>query len=129
VISLDTNILVRLIVNDDPGQVSQARALILQHGAWVQSTVLLETVWVLARVYDFTPKAIASFLMAFHQTQHIRFELDERLPQALRALAQGIDPTDAIHVAACQADRFATFDKALARRAAAHFQTPTVTTP
>jgi predicted nucleic acid-binding protein len=129
VISLDTNILVRLIVNDDAQQVARARTLILERGGSVQSTVLIETAWVLGKTYGFNASEIASFLLAFSETQQIRFELGERLPSAMAALAKGVDAADAIHVAGCQTEAFATFDTALTRRAPEHFKTPAVITP
>jgi predicted nucleic-acid-binding protein len=50
--SVDTNVLVRLAVRDDPRQVQAAEAFIAG-GAWVSQLVLLEFVWVLASVYGF----------------------------------------------------------------------------
>ena len=47
---IDTNVLVRLIVRDDPAQVEKAEAYVAQ-GAWVSHLVLAETVWVLESVY------------------------------------------------------------------------------
>jgi predicted nucleic-acid-binding protein len=50
--AVDTNVLVRLAVRDDPRQVEAAEAFITG-GAWVSQLVLLEFVWVLASVYGF----------------------------------------------------------------------------
>ena len=43
--AIDTNVLVRLIVRDDPEQVARAEAFV-EHGAWISLLVLAETVWV-----------------------------------------------------------------------------------
>ena len=43
--AVDTNVLVRLIVRDDPEQVDRAEAFVAQ-GAWVSLLVLAEAVWV-----------------------------------------------------------------------------------
>ena len=48
--AIDTNVLVRLIVRDDPEQVGRAEAFV-EHGAWISQPVLAETVWVLKSVY------------------------------------------------------------------------------
>ena len=48
--AIDTNVLVRLIVQDDEKQVLAAKAFIA-FGAWVSKIVLAETIWVLGSVY------------------------------------------------------------------------------
>jgi len=57
--AVDTNVLVRLLVRDDPAQVALAEAFV-QTGAWVSHLVLMETVWVLDSVYGVTPEQIAN---------------------------------------------------------------------
>jgi predicted nucleic-acid-binding protein len=57
--ALDTNVLVRLIVRDDPNQVRMAEEFVAR-GAWVSHLVLAETVWVLDAVYDRTGEQIAT---------------------------------------------------------------------
>ena len=56
--AVDTNVLVRLIVRDDPEQVRAAQKLIAG-GAWVSQLVLAETTWVLDAVYERTSEQIA----------------------------------------------------------------------
>jgi predicted nucleic-acid-binding protein len=48
--AVDTSVLVRLAVRDDPKQVAAAESLVAE-GAWVSKLVLLEFVWVLESVY------------------------------------------------------------------------------
>lgn len=48
--AVDTNLLVRLLVRDDPKQVKSAEAFVSK-GAWVSHLVLVETLWVLDAVY------------------------------------------------------------------------------
>ena len=57
--ALDTNILVRLIVRDDPDQVARAEAFV-ESGAWVSLLVLAETVWVLESVYGLDQRRVAT---------------------------------------------------------------------
>ena len=57
--AVDTNVLVRLAVQDDAKQVAAAEAFVA-HGAWVSHLVLAEAMWVLASVYDLKPPAIAT---------------------------------------------------------------------
>ncbi len=129
VIGLDTNIIVRLIVDDDAEQVSRARSLILERGGFVQSSVLVETAWVLRKTYGYTVVQVAQFLMALYETDTLHFDMGERMPLVLDAMVNGLDIADAVHVASCPVPTFATFDTALARRAAKIFSTPEVITP
>jgi predicted nucleic-acid-binding protein len=50
-LAVDTNVLVRLIVRDDPTQVSAAEEFVTK-GAWVSHLVLAETLWVLDSVFE-----------------------------------------------------------------------------
>ena len=49
--AIDTNVLVRLIVQDDEKQAADAKAFVL-FGAWVSKVVLVETIWVIGSVYN-----------------------------------------------------------------------------
>ena len=49
--AIDTNVLVRLLVRDDPRQLDAAEKFIAK-GAWVSHLVLVETLWVLDAVYQ-----------------------------------------------------------------------------
>lgn len=49
--AVDTNVLVRLVVQDDAAQQASALAFV-SSGAWVSHLVLAETVWVLESVYQ-----------------------------------------------------------------------------
>ena len=57
--AVDTNVLVRLLVRDDPAQVDAAEAFIAK-GAWVSHIVLVETTWVLDAVYERSAGQIAT---------------------------------------------------------------------
>ena len=59
--AIDTNVLVRLIVRDEPEQVRSAEAFVMS-GAWVSHLVLAETMWVLDAVYERSVGQIASAL-------------------------------------------------------------------
>lgn len=57
--ALDTNVLVRLLIRDDPRQVAAAEAFVAS-GAWVPHLALAEATWVLASVYAHHSEAIAT---------------------------------------------------------------------
>jgi predicted nucleic-acid-binding protein len=56
--AVDTNVLVRLITRDDSSQTASAESFI-GNGAWVSVLALAETIWVLASVYELSPKNLA----------------------------------------------------------------------
>jgi predicted nucleic-acid-binding protein len=57
--AVDTNLLVRLLVRDDPKQVKAAEAFIAP-GAWISQLVLAEALWVLDAVFERKPAQIAA---------------------------------------------------------------------
>lgn len=57
--TVDTNVLVRLLVRDDDVHVAAAEDFIAG-GAWVSHVVLVETIWVLHSVYSAPHKRLAS---------------------------------------------------------------------
>jgi predicted nucleic-acid-binding protein len=57
--AVDTNVVVRLIVRDDPAQVETAEKF-TSGGAWVSHLVLAETMWVLDAVYDRSADQVAA---------------------------------------------------------------------
>ncbi|MBI4729020.1 MAG: PIN domain-containing protein [Acidobacteria bacterium] len=56
--AVDTNVLVRLLVRDDPGHVTAGERFVAK-AAWVSHLVLTEATWVLDSVYGLGPKEIA----------------------------------------------------------------------
>lgn len=68
-LAVDTNVLVRLLVRDEPAQVRAAETFISK-GAWVSLFVLAETVWVLDSVYELTRTHIAKAVeMLLHHSE------------------------------------------------------------
>ena len=57
--AIDTNVLVRSLVRDDPRQLDVAESFIAK-GAWVSHVVLVETLWVLDAVYARTAVQIGA---------------------------------------------------------------------
>lgn len=57
--AVDTNVLVRLLTQDDAEQLRVARSWV-EEGVWVSTLALAETVWVLSVVYDRGPAEVAS---------------------------------------------------------------------
>ncbi|MGH8238848.1 MAG: PIN domain-containing protein [Steroidobacteraceae bacterium] len=57
--AVDTNLVVRLIVRDNPEQVVAAETFIAK-GAWVSHLVLAETLWVLDAAYERSAEQLAT---------------------------------------------------------------------
>ena len=118
-IALDTNVVVRFLVNDDRAQGRRARDLIARGSVFVGATVLLETEWVLRSAYGFPTTEIGRFFRALLGLPAIATDDPERIARALDGYDAGLDFADALHLAfAGSAGSFATFDRRLARRAA-----------
>lgn len=128
-IALDTNIVVRLITDDDPDAVARARALILNRSGFVQSTVLLETEWVLRAVYGFSRPQIVAAFRVLSETDTIELEDRARLDAILGGYEDGLDFGDAVHLATCPVAAFASFDRALLTKARHAFPNLTIVSP
>ena len=123
-ISLDTNVLVRILVADDPKQVRRASELIEQmdesgETAYVSDIVLCELVWVLDSGYGHDRIAIAAALRRLLTARQLSFDSPDNLFRALRAYEKGRgDLADYLireHAKAAGCKKVFTFDKKLLR--------------
>lgn len=57
--AVDTHVLIRLLVRDDPAQAEAAETFVAR-GAWVSHLVLAETLWVLDAAYGRGPSQLAA---------------------------------------------------------------------
>jgi predicted nucleic-acid-binding protein len=124
VIALDTNVLVRFLVEDDPGQGRRAKALLQKAvdssaPCLVSDVVLCELVWVLQTSYKLDRKEIGQVLERLLRAQHLTYSAADRLSRAAGAYGSGRgDYADYLirelaREAGCEA--VATFDRALLR--------------
>jgi predicted nucleic-acid-binding protein len=79
VIAIDTNVLVRLFVNDDAAQAAKARALFDFHAEeddslWIADVVLAELVWALDRSYGRPRSDITAVLRALATNATVQLE-------------------------------------------------------
>lgn len=113
-LAVDTNVVVRLLVKDDPEQYNRAFHLFKQEDVFLAKTVLLETEWVLRFVYRFEPPDVAQALVALIGLPNIRYEDETEVDQALAWYQAGMDFADALHLASgSRATRFVTFDQGM----------------
>lgn len=117
--AVDTNVVVRFLVGDDPDQHAQAVALFASTVCYVPDSVVLETVWVLRSVYDHARDDIHAALTKLLGLPDVRVADAARLRQTLAWYADGLDFADAMHLASAQhLTSFATFDQRFIKRAA-----------
>jgi predicted nucleic-acid-binding protein len=80
--AVDTNLLVRLLVRDDPAQVLLAETFVAG-GAWVSHLVLAETVCVLDAVHERTQAQVAAAIELLLNHEHFALQDPEVVAQAL----------------------------------------------
>lgn len=117
--AIDTNVLVRALVNDNAAQSARAVALLTGHDIFIPVTVVLELERVLRSRYAFTPKVVAQAIEKIAALGNVVVgERTAVLAAAARA-AQGWDFADALHHALSQGcEDFSTLDADLVKRAA-----------
>ena len=116
--ALDTNVLVRALVQDDPAQGRRAQACLSAQQVYLPVTVILELEWVLRSRYGYSPRAIADAMEKLAILESAIVGEQAAVVAAARKMRQGWDFADALHHAlAAGCDDFATFDTNLAQRA------------
>lgn len=117
--AIDTNIVIRLIVEDDPRQLKIVEALLKSHQLAIPHTVLLETEWVLRSFYRWSGARINQALTLLLDLENVSITEETCVRTALARHAAGADFADMMHLAtSAYADRFVTFDASLQRHAA-----------
>jgi predicted nucleic-acid-binding protein len=122
--ALDTNVLVRYLVQDDPAQLATARRLIRKcvsegRTLYLPVSVALELEWVLRSNFGFGKDEVIHTLSRLLSSADLSFEAEGALELALLLYKKGpAGYADCVHVAlASQAGEqpLWTFDKAAAR--------------
>lgn len=102
---LDTNVLVRFLVRDNPEQAEAARALLegltTDNPGFICREVMLKVVWVLERSYRFSREQIAGIILELIDTDTLVIEDDNDIAQCAIAYRQGgVDFSDILILAA-----------------------------
>ncbi|MGH7024700.1 MAG: type II toxin-antitoxin system VapC family toxin [Caulobacteraceae bacterium] len=115
-LAIDTNVIVRALIGDEPDQSRRARALLESEAVFVSTTVLLETEWVLRSAYRVTAADTAEALKRLAGLPNVSFEAPVVIEQSLDWMTRGMDFADALHLTAARdCAGFATFDRNLGR--------------
>ena len=117
-IALDTNVLARLLLQDDAAQHARAKALFKTKQVFTAPvTVMLELVWVL-QSQDIEAQQIALGITALLNLPNFKPDCAQALRTALDHYLQGMDFADALHLALSAGEsKFLSFDKSFARQA------------
>jgi predicted nucleic-acid-binding protein len=112
-IALDTNIVVRALVQDDDRQAQIAKSLLIDpDGVYIAKTVLLEVEWVLRAAYRLSPSNIHNCLVRLLGLPGVTAESPSQVVDALQHFAHGMDFADAMHLVSSKAiGQLYTFDK------------------
>ncbi|MDO5697900.1 MAG: type II toxin-antitoxin system VapC family toxin [Dermatophilus congolensis] len=121
--ALDTNVLVRLLVRDDPEQAAVATAEVARltpaSPGYVTVVTLAEIAWVLERGYRIPRAETLTALRRVVTADGVRVERPRDVERALDSADQGADFGDALIDAVSRSDGCATvvtFDRKAAKR-------------
>jgi predicted nucleic-acid-binding protein len=118
--AVDTDVVIRDLLADEPRQAAAARRLVDRNACWVSLTMLLETEWVLRGAAGLARGEVHRPLLAFAGLPTISIEQPLVAARAFDLFAAGMDFADALH--GCVADAagataFVTFDRRLVAKA------------
>ena len=117
-ISVDTNVIVRLLTGDDPPQFERAKALFSKETIFITTTVILECEWVLRYAYRFEQAEIIMAFQSLFGLSHVQLQDPLVIADAIEWHQNGMDFADAIHLAQSkESESFVTFDKTLIKSA------------
>lgn len=116
--AVDTNILARWLLGDDPVHTPLALQ-VLSEPVHVSLTVLTELGWVLEKALRIPRPIVGSMLEKVIDLEHVQIDKQPSVRWAIDQYRQGADWADMMHIVAASgsAPVFATFDRRIARDA------------
>jgi len=117
-ISIDTNVLVRLLTRDDEAEFSKAEGFFKNGVVFIPETVLLETEWVLRFSYHLDRMQIHTLFTCVLGLENVKVDRPLIVYDALSWFQDGMDFADALHLAGCShCEKLATFDRSFVKSA------------
>jgi predicted nucleic-acid-binding protein len=117
-ISIDTNVLVRLLTRDDEVQYAKTERLVRNGIVFVPETVLLETEWVLRFAYQLDRSQIHDLFTCVLGLENVKVDRPLVVHDALSWFQDGMDFADALHLGgSSHCEKLATFDRAFIKSA------------
>jgi len=103
--TLDTNVLIRYLVQDDPKQARAAEKFIIQFAnseatLFIPISVTLESEWVLRSVYLFSKESIIEVFISLLETREMQFQDEASVERSIFLFREhNVDFADCLHVA------------------------------
>ncbi|MFU8892158.1 MAG: type II toxin-antitoxin system VapC family toxin [Luteolibacter sp.] len=119
-IAVDTNVIIRFLVDDNPAEGKRARRLFETHRVLVPESVLLESEWVLRAVYGFSRDEISRAFRALLQLTNVIVDDRAGVMQVFDWFDEGFDFADALHYARSTELEFKTFDRKFLNKGKKH---------
>ncbi|MGL5925781.1 type II toxin-antitoxin system VapC family toxin [Chroococcidiopsis sp.] len=117
-VAVDTNIVVRLLTQDDEQQYRKSFELFQKQDIFIPDTVILEAEWVLRFVYQFQLKQICQALRNLFGLPNVYFTNTNAIVLVLQWHENDLDFADAFHLAQSQScSAIYTFDEKFMKRA------------
>lgn len=117
-VAVDTNVIVRLLTEDDEVQYLKSLDIFQNNDIFIPDTVILETEWVLRFAYKFKSTEICSALRQLFGLPNVNLTNPTIVAQTLQWHQSGLDFADAFHLAQSQNySQFYTFDDKFVKRA------------
>ena len=117
-IAVDTNLLMRILTNDDPTQARRAVSVLKSDDIFISKTVLLETEWVLRHAYEIGRSDITAGFQKLLGLPNVSVEDPDSIYQAISWYENKFDFADALHMASSRrCISFATFDSSFTKKA------------
>jgi len=115
--AVDTNVLVRFLVDDGSDHAALARRVFAEEPVFVPTSVVMETEWVLRSKFGYSPTLICDAFDRLLGFEAVLVQDADLVVDAVDALRVGLDFADALHLlAASDCDRLYTFDSDFIRR-------------
>ena len=116
--AVDTKIVIRYLIRDEPGQTARAQAAVDAGDVFVGTTVLLESAWVLRSAYGLGGSEVTAALRRFAGLPGVTVENPVTVADSFDRAEAGMDFADALHPGtAAQCDALLTFDRRFIRMA------------
>ena len=116
-VAVDTNVVIRLLTENDAKQAAAARALFQSSAIWISKTVLLEAAWVLDSLYGMEDAAICLAFQSLLGLKNVTVEDEASIQTAFSLTMAGVEFADAIHWSGRpDGAEFSTFDRDLVRQ-------------
>lgn len=117
-IAVDTNVVVRLLTQDDEQQYNKSLKLFQEQDIFIPDTVILETEWVLSFAYHFKPDKICKAFKNLFGLPNVKITNENLMAQVLQWHENGLDFADALHLAQSQnCSALCTFDTKFVNKA------------